>query len=105
MTGSPGEVHTRDIVDYVDSAPERVDCVTARALAPLKTLMNFAEPIVRQGATALFLKGQDVESELREATKYWDAAVLLHRSCTNPDSRIAQISRIVRRSNFHAAAR
>ena len=49
-----------------------VDCVTARALAPLHQLIGFAEPLVRRGAKALFLKGQDVEAELTEATKYWN---------------------------------
>ncbi|HTJ63007.1 MAG TPA: 16S rRNA (guanine(527)-N(7))-methyltransferase RsmG, partial [Alphaproteobacteria bacterium] len=35
ITGGAGEVHHRDIVDYVDSRIAPVDCVTARALAPL----------------------------------------------------------------------
>src|SRR6516162_10357960 len=35
VTGGPGTVHLSDIVDYVDSCDDHVDCVTARALASL----------------------------------------------------------------------
>jgi len=64
MTGSRGMVHLADIGDSVDRITGRVDCVTARAVAPLHQLIGFAEPLMRRGAKALFLKGQDVEVEL-----------------------------------------
>jgi 16S rRNA (guanine527-N7)-methyltransferase len=82
ITGAPGIIHLAEIGDYVDSAADPVDCVTARALAPLHELVGFAEPLIRKGAKALFLKGQDVESELTEATKYWKIKPRLHRSLT-----------------------
>src|ERR1700759_3184455 len=66
ITGAAGTVHLADIGDYVDSAPDAVDCVTARAVAPLHQLAGFAEPLARKGAKAVFLKGQDVEAELTE---------------------------------------
>ena len=71
-TCAPGTVHLAEsgIVWIESTGP--VDCVTARAVAPLHQLIGFAEPLVRQGAKALFLKGQDVEAELTEATKYWN---------------------------------
>src|SRR5215470_8990380 len=71
VTSSPGVVHLSEIEDIVDTVEDRIDCVTARALAPLNLLLGFAEPLVRKGAKALFLKGQDVDAELTEATKYW----------------------------------
>lgn len=98
MTGGAGEVHHRDIVDYVDSRTDPVDCVTARALAPLHQLLGFAEPLVRNGAKALFLKGQDVESELTEATKYWTIESALHPSRTGGDGCVVEVTGIVRRS-------
>jgi 16S rRNA (guanine527-N7)-methyltransferase len=49
-----------------------VDIVTARACAPMTRLMEFAKPYLRKGATGLFLKGQDVEAELAEASKHWN---------------------------------
>ncbi len=49
----------------------KVDVVTARACAPMTRLLGFAEPYLKKGARGLFLKGQDVASELTEATKCW----------------------------------
>lgn len=48
-----------------------VQCVVARALAPLPLLLDYAEPFLSQGAVGLFHKGQDVDAELTEATNYW----------------------------------
>src|SRR6202166_3623295 len=70
VTNSPGTVHLADIGYSVDRITGPVDCVTARAVAPLHQLIGFVEPLVRRGAKALFLQGQDVEAELTEATKY-----------------------------------
>src|ERR1700751_824824 len=62
ITSAPGIVHLADIGDSVDRIVGNVDCVTARALAPLHQLIGFAEPLVKQGAKALFLNGQSVEA-------------------------------------------
>src|SRR5579872_2220305 len=40
VTRSPGTVHLADIEDNVDSMVGRVDCVTARAVAPLHQLLG-----------------------------------------------------------------
>jgi 16S rRNA (guanine527-N7)-methyltransferase len=97
VTGSPGTVHLADIGDNVDSIVGRVDCVTARAVAPLHQLLGFAEPLIRQGAKALFPKGQDVESELTEATKYWIIRPHLHSSRTGGHGWIVELDDIERR--------
>ena len=49
-----------------------VDIVTARACAPMTRLLEFARPCLKKGATGLFLKGQDVEAELADASKHWN---------------------------------
>ena len=59
------------IEDFVDKAPESIDVVTARAVAPLPRLLSLAYPLLKKGALGLFPKGQDVASELTEAAKYW----------------------------------
>jgi len=82
ITGATGTVHLADIGDSVDSLSGAIDCVTARAVAPLHQLIAFAEPLVGKGAKTLFLKGQDVEVELTEATKYWKLMPRLHASVT-----------------------
>jgi 16S rRNA (guanine527-N7)-methyltransferase len=98
VTGAPGTVHPADIGDIVDRLAGSVDCVTARAVAPLHQLIGFAEPLVRQGAKALFLKGQDVEAELTEATKYWNIEPRLHSSRTGGHGWIVELDRIERRN-------
>ena len=97
VTGTPGSVVLADIGDYVDSLKAPVDCVTARAVAPLHMLLGFAAPLVQRGAKALFLKGQDVESELTEATKYWNIQPLLHPSRTGGHGWIVELNTIERR--------
>lgn len=97
LTGGAGAVHLADIGDSVDKLPARVDCVTARAVAPLDQLIGFAEPYVSRGANALFLKGQDVESELTEATKYWNIQPILHASRTGGQGWIVELTTIARR--------
>jgi len=98
LTSSPGTVHLAEIEDSVDRIPGAIDCVTARALAPLHQLIGFAEPLIRKGGKALFLKGQDVESELTEATKYWNIKPQLHSSRTGGHGWIVELDRIERRN-------
>ena len=98
VTGAAGTVILADIGDYVDSLQTPIDCVTARAVAPLHMLLGYAEPLVRRGAKALFLKGQDVESELTEATKYWNIEPNLHSSRTGGHGWIVELNAIERRS-------
>jgi 16S rRNA (guanine527-N7)-methyltransferase len=96
LSGAPGRVHLADIGDSVDIMVGRVDCVTARAVAPLHQLVGFAQPLVSQGAKALFLKGQDVEAELTEATKYWNITPILHSSRTGGHGWIVELDQIGR---------
>jgi 16S rRNA (guanine527-N7)-methyltransferase len=71
VTGAPAVVHAMRIEDFVDKAPESIDAVTARAVAPLPRLLPLAYPLLKKGPLGLFPKGQDVASELTEAAKYW----------------------------------
>ena len=87
ITLAPGIVHPGAIEDSVDSI----------ALAPLHQLIGFAEPLVKKGAKALFPKGQDVEAELTEATKYWNIKPNLHSSLTGGHGWIVEIDHIERR--------
>jgi len=98
VTGAAGTIHLADIKDAVDRIPVPVDCVTARAVAPLHQLIGYAEPLVKKGAKALFLKGQDVEAELTEATKYWKIEPLLRSSLTGGHGWIVELDRIERRN-------
>jgi 16S rRNA (guanine527-N7)-methyltransferase len=98
VTASPGTIHLADIGDSVDRIAGPIDCVTARAVAPLHQLIGFAEPLVKRGAKVLFLKGQDVEDELTEATKYWNIRPQLHSSRTGGHGWIVELTQIERRN-------
>ena len=97
VTSAPAVVHHGEIRDIVDRFASPVDCVTARALAPLNELIGLAEPLLQKGARALFLKGQDVEAELTEAAKYWEIEAKLHSSRTGGGGWIVDLGRVERR--------
>ena len=95
----PAIVHQARIEHFVANVPERIDAVTARALAPLPELLALSAPLLKTGAQALFPKGQDVEAELTEASKYWNIEAMLVPSRTEPRARIVLVSRAERRSS------
>lgn len=88
VTGAPARVHATRIEDFSAQFQDAADIVTARALAPLPKLLELIEPFVKRGAKALLLKGQDVEAELTESSKYWKVAAELVPSKTDPKGRI-----------------
>jgi 16S rRNA (guanine527-N7)-methyltransferase len=75
----------------------KVDVVTARAFAPLVSLLEYAQPLVEKGALALLPKGQDVEAELTEASRYWKFDYERLPSRTNPAAVILRVRAIERR--------
>ncbi len=103
VTNTPGTIHLADIGDSVERISGPIDCVTARAVAPLHQLIGLAEPLVKRGAKALFLKGQDVDAELTEATKYWNIKPHLHPSRTGGQGWIVELNRIERRNPSEAS--
>jgi 16S rRNA (guanine527-N7)-methyltransferase len=62
------------------AAPEGFDAITARACAPLNLLLAYASRLQTAETVNLFLKGQDVEIELKEATKSWSMELQKHPS-------------------------
>jgi len=91
VSGAAAIVHHARAEDLVPGWQDPPDVVTARALAPLFVLVELAAPMVKRGAKALFLKGQDVEAELTEATKYWNIEVAILPSRTDSRGRIVEI--------------
>jgi 16S rRNA (guanine527-N7)-methyltransferase len=93
----PALVHATRIEDFVMHFDATADAVTARALAPLDRLLAYAAPMLKRGAQGLFLKGQDVEAELTEASKYWSIGATLVPSITSAEGRIVMVHRAERR--------
>ena len=90
-TGAPAIVHLERAEKFGESCAEPVHVVTARALAPLKTLCDQAFPLISRGAIALFPKGQDVDAELTDAAKYWRLEATKVPSKTSPEGSIVVI--------------
>ena len=67
-----------------DAAPRWSDVVTARACAPLPALLGYAQYFQGPNSVCLFLKGQNVGSELTEAHKSWKMKVRQIPSLTDP---------------------
>jgi 16S rRNA (guanine527-N7)-methyltransferase len=63
-----------------EGTPEGFDAVTARACAPLDLLLSYASRFQKPSSVNLFLKGQDVEGELKKTTKSWKMEVVPHPS-------------------------
>jgi 16S rRNA (guanine527-N7)-methyltransferase len=87
-TGVPATVHAARIENFVKKAPDPLDVVTARALAPLPKLLALAYPLLKRGTLGLFPKGQDVAGELTEAAKCWKIQASLSPSRTDPKAQI-----------------
>ena len=72
-------------------APAKSEVVTARALAPLAQLLEWAEPHRTDTAICLFHKGKDWQAELAEAMKVWDIPGKPFTSVTDLDAVILRI--------------
>jgi len=70
---------------------EQFDIITARACAPLHKLLGYAQHFSGPGTTALFLKGQNLASELTQARKFWRISCIEHPSCTDPSGLILEV--------------
>jgi 16S rRNA (guanine527-N7)-methyltransferase len=100
VTGAPALVHACSIEEVAATFPAPVDVVTARAIAPLKTLLDQCFPLLgKSHATTLFPKGQNAQLELAEAAKFWQMDAELVPSRTDPKGRIVVIRGVVRRAN------
>jgi 16S rRNA (guanine527-N7)-methyltransferase len=97
VTGAPAVVHQERAEKFSLEHGDSVDVVTARALAPLKLLCDLAFPLIHRGAIGLFPKGQDVDAELTEATKYWKIEATKAPSKTSPDGSIVIVTGLSRK--------
>ncbi len=90
-------VHGERIEHFSLPMGAHVDVITARAVAPLSVLFGYVALLLKTGAQALLLKGQDVEAELTEAAKYWTIKADLIPSKTSPEGRIVVLRGLSRR--------
>jgi 16S rRNA (guanine527-N7)-methyltransferase len=87
-TESPATVHAVRMEEFVENFAGAPNAVTARAVSPLSLLLGQCLPLLQRGAIGIYPKGQDVEAELTEASKYWKMTADLVPSRTAPKARI-----------------
>lgn len=76
--------------------PLNADVVTARALAPLAKLLDWAAPHLAPGGQCLFLKGRGADDELTATAKEWNIAVDRVPSLTDPAGLVLQLREVCR---------
>jgi 16S rRNA (guanine527-N7)-methyltransferase len=103
VTAAPASVHAMRIEEFAASFEGSADVVTARAVAPLKSLLDKCFPLLgKSGAMGLFPKGQNAELELRDVRespmmRAWTMNATLLPSRTDPAGRIVLIRDVERR--------
>lgn len=76
--------------------PCGADVISARALAPLPTLIAFADRHGTNQTICLFPKGRTVDGEIQSAMKEWTFNMTRVRSRTDPQATILIIKDIAR---------
>ncbi|WP_103873247.1 16S rRNA (guanine(527)-N(7))-methyltransferase RsmG [Bosea lathyri] len=99
ITGAPVTVHCARIEDVIADFVGTVDVVTARALAPLPLLLGWCEQLLRTGTMGLFPKGQHLDAELTEASKYWMIQASTVSSVTDDAARILLVRAAEKRAD------
>lgn len=91
-TSAPAIVHCGRLEKILPAFEEKIDAVSARALAPLETLLGYAEKFIDKGAVAVFSKGKHFGPELTDsaAGKYFITTIV---SQTCPTSRLVLVKR------------
>ncbi|HEY4164233.1 MAG TPA: 16S rRNA (guanine(527)-N(7))-methyltransferase RsmG [Dongiaceae bacterium] len=95
-TGVAGrvQIHTARIESL---KPWPSGTVTARALAALPSLLDWAAPFLAPEAVCLFLKGAKADEELTSAEEVWTMKTERRRSVTDSTGLILRLSNIERR--------
>jgi 16S rRNA (guanine527-N7)-methyltransferase len=101
ITGAPAKIHAERIEQFVERFQGPVDAVTARALAPLKVLLDQSFSLLKTGAIGLFPKGRDAAAELTDADKCWNITTDLATSRTDSRGRIVVVRALERRPVAH----
>ncbi|HBN22569.1 MAG TPA: 16S rRNA (guanine(527)-N(7))-methyltransferase RsmG [Holosporales bacterium] len=80
-----------DVKDFLHKA----DIITSRALAPLKDLLLLAEPLVKPTTICLFLKGNSIDTELKEVPFDIKMNVSKKQSITSSEGALLTLKNIV----------
>ncbi|MCL3881638.1 16S rRNA (guanine(527)-N(7))-methyltransferase RsmG [Marivita sp. GX14005] len=76
--------------------PLGADIISARALAPLSRLFDYAESHLQKGGVMIFPKGANWRQEVADAEKTWHFSYAAHRSMTDDEAVILRIEDLSR---------
>jgi 16S rRNA (guanine527-N7)-methyltransferase len=93
ITQAPVTIHAQRIEHLV---LPKVPLITARALAPLATLLAWAAPLLAPGGHCVFPKGRTADQELTDAARQWHMRVEQWPSPLDPSAKILRLSEIKR---------
>lgn len=83
---------TNVVTERIEKAkPQQAPIITARALAPLKQLIEWATPFLEPNGQMIFLKGADVANEISELPKDIQDKIELKQSITDKFAKIVII--------------
>lgn len=76
--------------------PIRAGMITARALAPIDRLLDYAEPYADESTVYLFLKGEQADVELTTAQKRWKMRVTKAPSMSDARGVVLRLEEVTR---------
>jgi len=79
-----------------DIPPLHAEVISARALAPLSKLLEYSERHLAPEGTAIFLKGEQWQEELRGAQSRWKFKCDAFNSSTSTQARILRVKEVSR---------
>lgn len=90
-------LNAKVISQRIESVPPiGANIISARALAPLNSLLAYADRHLAHDGVCLFPKGQNHEAELSESLESWTYQSEIHPSLTNPNAAILKLWNIRR---------
>jgi 16S rRNA (guanine527-N7)-methyltransferase len=92
-TAAPAIVHCGRLEKILPALDEKIDAVSARALAPLETLLGYAEKFIDKGAVGVFSKGKLLGPELTPSLTAGKYLIATIESKTSPQARLVLVRR------------
>ena len=94
-TAAPAIVHCGRLENVLPGLDEKIDAVSARALAPLEGLLGYAEKFIGEGAVGVFSKGKLFEAELTDSLTAGKYLITTMESKTCASARLVLVKRRV----------
>lgn len=92
-TGAAAIIHCGRIETILPELDAPIEAISARALAPLPVLLDYAGKLIEKGATGVFSKGEQAEAELTDSRLTDRFSITSRPSRTSPSAHILVVRR------------